>query len=96
MVIDAFIKLKNAHEVQNAENGSTELCMVFGTKLPFEYAEEVVAVGNSANAAVSASRLGLFPLVLLHMLEMMKTDKKKKNAYVNLNQIKSQQNLLCS
>jgi ribokinase len=67
LVIDAFIKLKNAHEVQNAENGSTELCMVFGTKLPFEYAEEVVAVGNSANAAVSASRLGLSTGLIAHV-----------------------------
>jgi len=67
LVIDAFIKLKNAHEVQNAESGSTELCMVFGTKLPFEFAEEVVAVGNSANAAVSASRLGLSTGLIAHV-----------------------------
>lgn len=67
LVIDAFIKLKNAHEVPNAESGNTELCMVFGTKLPFEFAEEVVAVGNSANAAVSASRLGLSTGLIAHV-----------------------------
>ncbi|MBP9818797.1 MAG: carbohydrate kinase family protein [Candidatus Pacebacteria bacterium] len=67
LVIDAFIKLKNAHEVPNAESGATELCMVFGTKLPFEFAEEVVAVGNSANAAVSASRLGLATGLVAHV-----------------------------
>lgn len=67
LVIDAFIKLKNAHEVQNAESGATELCMVFGSKLPFEFAEEVVAVGNSANAAVSASRLGLSSGLVAHV-----------------------------
>lgn len=67
LVIDAFIKLKNAHEVPNAESGATELCMVFGTKLPFEFAEEVVAVGNSANAAVSASRLGLSSGLIAHV-----------------------------
>ncbi len=67
LVIDAFIKLKNAHEVPNAESGATELCMVFGTKLPFEFAEEVVAVGNSANAAVSASRLGLSTGLIAHV-----------------------------
>jgi ribokinase len=67
LVIDAFIKLKNAHEISNAESGTTELCMVFGTKLPFEFAEEVVAVGNSANAAVSASRLGLSSGLVAHV-----------------------------
>jgi ribokinase len=67
MVIDAFIKLKNAHEVPNALTGGTELCMVFGTKIPFEFAEEVVAVGNSANAAVSASRLGLSSGLVAHI-----------------------------
>lgn len=67
MVIDAFIKLKNAHEVPNAQTGSTELCMVFGTKIPFEFAEEVVAVGNSANAAVAAARLGLSSGLVAHV-----------------------------
>ena len=33
--------------------------MKFGDKVPFESVTEVYAVGNSANAAVSASRLGL-------------------------------------
>lgn len=66
-VIDAFIKITNAHEVKNAESGSTEICMVFGTKLPFESAEEVVAVGNSANAAVSAARLGLSSGLISHL-----------------------------
>lgn len=67
LVIDAFIKIKNAHEVPNAQTGNTEICMVFGTKLPFESAEEVVAVGNSANAAVSASRLGLSTGLVAHV-----------------------------
>ncbi len=67
IVIDAFIKLKNAHEVVNGETQSTELCMVFGTKLPFEFAEEVVAVGNSANAAVAAARLGLSSGLIAHV-----------------------------
>lgn len=67
IVIDAFIKLKDAHETQNITTGSTELCMVFGTKLPFEFAEEVVAVGNSANAAVAAARLGLGSGLVAHI-----------------------------
>ncbi len=67
IVIDAFIKLKDAHETVNKETQNTELCMIFGTKLPFEFAEEVVAVGNSANAAVSAARLGLSSGLVAHI-----------------------------
>lgn len=67
IVIDAFIKLKDAHETLNKDTQKTEICMVFGTKLPFESAEEVVAVGNSANAAVSASRLGLYSGLIAHV-----------------------------
>ena len=59
IVIDAFIKIKNAHEVPDPTTGASELCMPFADKIPFEFSEECVAVGNSANAAVSAARLGL-------------------------------------
>ncbi len=57
--IDAFIKLKEAsvHCVLNKEK--CELCMPFGDKIPYEEVFVVPAVGNSANAAVSAARLGL-------------------------------------
>ncbi|MDD5318579.1 MAG: PfkB family carbohydrate kinase [Candidatus Pacebacteria bacterium] len=58
-VIDAFIRLKIARENHNAESGALELCMPFADKIPYDFAEEVPAVGNSANAAVSAARLGL-------------------------------------
>ncbi len=67
MVIDQFIRLKDAHETVNKGSGATELCMIFGTKLPFEYSEEVVAVGNSANAAVAASRIGLSSGLVAHV-----------------------------
>lgn len=67
IVIDAFIKLQNAHTLTNSETQNTELCMVFGTKIPFEFAEEVVAVGNSANAAVAAARIGLTSGLVAHV-----------------------------
>lgn len=60
-VVDAFIRLREAH----VENGhhvdakARELCMNFGTKIPYEFVQVVYAVGNSANASVAASRLGL-------------------------------------
>ncbi len=56
-VMDVFIKLSVGH-VQESAVGS-ELCIPYGTKIPYEEAIQVPAVGNSANAAVSASRLGL-------------------------------------
>ncbi len=60
IVTDAFIKLLDdqAHTYVD-ENGVKTLAMQFGTKLPFDHAEVLDAVGNAANAAVSFARLGL-------------------------------------
>lgn len=57
--IDAFIHLKEASVHCNINKESCEICMKFGDKIPFDEAYIVPAVGNSANAAVSAARLGL-------------------------------------
>lgn len=54
---DCFIKLKNAEALTN--HGVVELCMPFGTKLPYESATEVWATGNSSNAALCVAKLGL-------------------------------------
>ena len=54
---DAFIKLKDADELMN--HGTRELCVRFADKVPYEDVTEVRAVGNAANAAVSAQRIGL-------------------------------------
>jgi len=54
-VTDAFIKLENAETDDNKRH----LILSFGDKIPYESVEEIPAVGNSANAAVAASRLGL-------------------------------------
>jgi len=59
IVIDAFIRLEQAHEVCNIATGKCELCVSFADKVPYAFAEEIPAVGNSANAAVAAARLGL-------------------------------------
>ncbi|MCG2694909.1 carbohydrate kinase family protein [Candidatus Parcubacteria bacterium] len=59
IVIDNFIKLKEAEVFKDEESGREKLCMNFADKIPYEISEEVSAVGNSPNAAVSASRLGL-------------------------------------
>lgn len=56
---DAFIRLKDPHIHTRVDRHGRELCIAFGTKLPFEFVEVVRAVGNAPNAAVSAARLGL-------------------------------------
>lgn len=58
LVKDTFIRLKEA-EVKKIDDEHSTLCMAFGEKIPFEFAEVIHAVGNSPNAAVSAARLGL-------------------------------------
>jgi len=57
MTTDCFIKIKDAEELM--DHGVRELCVRFGDKVPFEEAIEVRAVGNAANAAVAARRIGL-------------------------------------
>lgn len=59
MVTDAFIKLLDDEaEVFRTEKG-LRLSMPFATKVPFDHAEVVEAVGNAANASVCFARLGL-------------------------------------
>ncbi len=57
-VTDAFIRLKDAAHI-DIDKGSREICMHFADKIIYEDLFIVPAVGNSANAAVAASRLGL-------------------------------------
>lgn len=57
--IDAFIRLEgNGIHAEGTGKDST-LCIPFATKIPYASAEEIAAVGNAGNAAVSASRLGI-------------------------------------
>ena len=58
-VIDAFIKLKSAEVSGTPDTESYKICLPFGEKLPYEDVFVIPAVGNAANAAVSAARLGL-------------------------------------
>jgi sugar/nucleoside kinase (ribokinase family) len=66
ITIDAFIHLATGvegsavHSVcTDAAKEHCELCLPFPDKIPFDKMIEVKGVGNSANAAVSAARLGL-------------------------------------
>ena len=67
IVIDAFIKLEDAHVHCNLDKVGCELCLRFGDKIPYESVTIIPAVGNSGNAAVSASRLGLNTLLLTNV-----------------------------
>ena len=59
IVTEPFIRLKEASVHCNIQDESCEICMRWGDKIPYEYEVPMYAVGNSANAAVSAARLGL-------------------------------------
>lgn len=59
IIIDAFIKLKDAHVHCKIDTDACELCVRFGDKVPYESVTVVPAVGNGPNASVSAVRLGL-------------------------------------
>ena len=60
-VTDAFIDLKedDASAHLDIDKGVREICFRFADKIPYSNVYIVPAVGNSANAAVAASRLGL-------------------------------------
>ena len=64
VVTDAFIRLQNAHLNDTVNHKAKELCLKFADKVPYEFVEVVRAVGNSANAAVAAARLGLSSALL--------------------------------
>ena len=52
-------RLKDAHVTCKLNNEDCEICMKFGDKIPFEFDQVIAGVGNAANAAVAAARLGL-------------------------------------
>lgn len=58
-VTDAFIRLQNAEIHCDIDSTNCKISMPFGAKIPYESSTILYGVGNSANAAVSISRLGL-------------------------------------
>ena len=67
IVIDAFIRLKDAHVHCKIDTEGCELCVNFGDKIPYESVTAVPGVGNGPNAAVSAARLGLVSAALTNI-----------------------------
>lgn len=63
---DAFIRLfSDQAEVMGGDH--PKLCLGYGDKIPFEKAYIIPAVGNSANASVSAARLGIPSALVAHV-----------------------------
>lgn len=58
-VVDEFIELEDAKVNCQVDSDACTISMRWGDKIPFKNATLVAGVGNAANAAVSASRLGL-------------------------------------
>jgi ribokinase len=59
VVLDEFIKLQEASVHCNISKENCEICMKFADKIPYEDCWVIPAVGNAANAAASAAKLGL-------------------------------------
>lgn len=57
--VDEFIRLKDAHISCDINHQACTISMRWGDKIPYEFAILVPGVGNAANAAVAAKRLGL-------------------------------------
>jgi ribokinase len=59
-VTDTFIRLLDKEErVEHQKDGSEWLALPFGVKIPFDHAEDILAVGNAGNTSVAFARLGL-------------------------------------
>ena len=57
--VDEFIRLKDAHVTCDVNHQDCTISMKWGDKIPYDFSVLVPGVGNAANAAVAAKRLGL-------------------------------------
>jgi len=57
--VDEFITLKDAHISCDVNHQDCTISLKWGDKIPYDSSVLVPAVGNAANAAVAAARLGL-------------------------------------
>src|SRR3989344_6986143 len=66
-VIDAFIKLKTAQIIGEPDSPGYEIAIPFAEKVEYEDVFVIPAVGNAANAAISAARLGLNTAIVTNL-----------------------------
>jgi len=57
--VDEFIRLKDAKVTCDIDKDNCTISMRWGDKIPYDFSVLVAGVGNAANAAVAAARLGL-------------------------------------
>ncbi len=57
--VDEFIKLREAEISCDDQGQNCTISMPWGDKIPYDFSVRVPGVGNAANAAVAAARLGL-------------------------------------
>jgi len=67
IVTDAFIELEDARVTCDINDENCTISMRFGDKIPYKNVEVVRAVGNSPNAVVSATRLGIESALITHV-----------------------------
>jgi sugar/nucleoside kinase (ribokinase family) len=70
VTIDAFIKIPDLNAKLTCFDEAKEHCELaipFPDKVPFDSMTEIAGVGNSANAAVSAARLGVSSALIAHL-----------------------------
>lgn len=67
ILIDAFIKLDPEFAHIEKRANEKQLCMDWGSKLPYQKVDVVKAVGNAPNAATGAARLGLVSASMCHI-----------------------------
>ncbi len=75
---DAFIQLDAGAFVFTGDNNKEQLCVNFGDKIEYDNVEIIHGVGNSANAAVSAARLGLSAALVTDLGTDMRADEAVK------------------
>ena len=66
-VIDAFIKLSKAEIIGEPDAPGYEIAIPFAEKVEYEDVFVIPAVGNAANAAISAARLGLNTAIVTNL-----------------------------
>lgn len=64
---DVFIKITEAEATCDIGGEHCKLCLNYGGKIPYESALVCYATGNSANVAISSSRLGLNSALMTNM-----------------------------
>jgi sugar/nucleoside kinase (ribokinase family) len=67
IVIDAFIELQDANVNCDINDENCTITMRFADKIPYKNVTVAKAVGNSPNATVSASRLGLVSSIITNI-----------------------------